>query len=145
MYEFGESSLKRLNTCHKDLIDIAKNTIEISHIDFSITEGERSLERQKKLFDEGKSQIDGINKKGKHNYSPSKAFDISIWIPGRRDLAYDKEHLTYVAGLLMATAKFMLLNEMIKHELTWGGNWDRDGIILLDQNLHDRPHFQIED
>lgn len=42
----------------------------------------RTIERQKSLFNSGKSEIDGINKKGYHNYYPSLAYDLSIYIDG---------------------------------------------------------------
>lgn len=142
-YAFGKGSKERLLTCHEDLIRVAEKALSLSHIDFSITEGERTLERQKELFDKGRSKIDGINKKGKHNHSPSLAFDFMVYVPGRKDLAFDKEHLTYIAGIIMAVGAEMFATQKIKHELRWGGNFDRDGIILLDQVLWDRPHIEL--
>ena len=74
--KFSKRSQEKLNTCHPDLIKIANKAIELSRIDFGISEGERTLEKQKQLYDQGKSKVDGIKIKGKHNYSPSKAFDF---------------------------------------------------------------------
>ncbi len=78
-YKFGERSAANLATAHKDLQIVMTTAIKSSMVDFGISEGHRSLERQKELFDEGKSRIDGITKKGKHNYNPqSKQYNIVL-------------------------------------------------------------------
>ena len=141
MFKFSSSSMERLSTCHADLQLIFMNTIEISNIDFGIAEGHRSLERQKKLFDEKKSKIDGISKKGKHNYSPSLAVDIYPFINGAAN--WDNEHLSYLAGLIHGVSQMLLNSGKIQHAVRWGGNWDNDGVILIDQSFDDRPHFEL--
>jgi len=146
-YNFGNSSREKLNTCHIDLQHIMKLAITKSKIDFGITEGHRSLERQKQLFDEGKSKIDGINKKGKHNYFPSLAVDIYVYHPDlntRRKLAYDKKHLSYIAGIIDASTEELLSKGVISHTIRWGANWDSDGIIDYDQSFDDFPHFELK-
>lgn len=145
-YSFGERSSKVLHTCHPDLIKIHELAITRTRIDYGISEGHRSLERQKELYDQGKSQIDGISKKGKHNYMPSLAGDIYIYHSDpamRKKLAYDKGSLCYVAGVIMACAVELLEIGKITHLVRWGGNWDQDGIILLDQGFDDLPHFEL--
>ena len=32
---------------------------------------------------------------------------------------------------------------IISHDIRWGFNWDRDGIIISDQNFQDGPHFEL--
>lgn len=145
-YKFGNRSLDNLRTCHQDLQKVASLAISRSHVDFGITEGHRTLTRQKQLFDEGKSKIDGINKKGKHNYKPSLAFDYYIYHPDletRRKLAYDKVSLAYVAGLLQSCSEELFEKGEISHRLRWGANWDSDGIIDLDQSFDDYPHVEL--
>jgi peptidoglycan L-alanyl-D-glutamate endopeptidase CwlK len=145
-YTFGENSLKKVNTCHEDLQKILKLAISRSNIDFGVTEGHRSIERQKQLFDEGKSKIDGITQKGKHNYKPSLAADIYIYhsdIETRRKLAYHKESLSYVAGIINSCANELFDQGKVSHHIRWGANWDSDGIIDLDQSFDDYPHFEL--
>ena len=77
-FRFGNASTQKLNTCHPDLIQIHQLAISRTRIDYGISEGHRSLKRQKELFDQGRSKIDGIERKGKHNYQPSLATDIYI-------------------------------------------------------------------
>lgn len=143
MYKFGERSLDNLRTAHLDIQRVMIEALETSMVDFGISEGHRSLERQKKLFDEGKSRIDGISKKGKHNYSPSLAVDIYAYVEGRKDLAFDKVHLAYLGGHIMSVANRMYIDCVIDLELRWGGNWDGDGTLLFDQKLWDMPHFEL--
>ena len=145
-FKFGRSSTEKLETAHKDLQLIFNLAIRRSKVDFGITEGYRSIERQKMLYDQGKSRIDGIIRKGKHNYNPSQAVDYYIYHPNlelRRRLAYDKVSLAYVAGLLDSCAEELYDKGQISHKLRWGANWDMDGVIDLDQSFDDYPHVEI--
>ena len=72
-YKFGKTSLERLSTCDDRLQNLFMIAISRSPVDFGIAEGHRTIARQKKLYDEGKSKIDGVTRKGKHNYSPSRS------------------------------------------------------------------------
>lgn len=74
MYRFGKRSKACLEQADPKLVKLCEEVIK--HFDFSVIESHRTLERQKKLYDEGKSQIDGIKRKGNHNYLPSLAIDI---------------------------------------------------------------------
>jgi len=146
MHKFGSKSLERLNTCESDLFKIMNLVISRSHIDFSITEGHRSIDRQQQLFEDGKSKIDGINKKGKHNYFPSRAVDIAIYHADRQTrnrLVYHVPSLSYIAGVVQSCTEELFEKGEIKHRVRWGGNWDKDGIILQDQSFDDLPHFEL--
>lgn len=140
-FNFGRKSKERLTTCHTDIRIIMKEVIKITNVDFGIAEGHRSIELQNKYFKEGKSKIDGITKKGKHNYSPSLAVDIYPYLNNSAN--WDKEHLSYLAGVIHAVSEILYADGITTHKIRWGGNWDKDGVILLDQNFDDRPHFEI--
>ena len=145
-YKFGNRSNKQLQTCHEDLQKILSLAISRSDVDFGISEGHRSVTRQYQLYVEGKSKIDGKTKKGKHNYKPSLAADLYIYHPEletRRKLAYDKSHLSHVAGLIISCANELLERGEISHKIRWGANWDMDGIIDYDQSFDDFPHFEL--
>ena len=142
MYKFGNKSKERLNTCHEDLRLIANIAIQRSQIDFGIAEGHRSVERQYDLYKAGLSKIDGVNKRGKHNYKPSLAFDIYAWVNGRS--SYDQRYIIFIAGVILAVAKELKEQGRIQTELRWGGNWDGDGQIINDQSFNDLVHFEIK-
>lgn len=141
MYQFGETSKQRLATCHKDLQMIMGLAIMVSKVDFGIAEGYRSLEKQMQYFREGKSKIDGVKVKGKHNYRPSLAVDIYPFVNGKA--LWEDEHLSYLAGVIDSAAQTLLRDGSINHRIRWGGNWDMDGELLIDQSFDDRPHFEL--
>jgi len=137
MYQFSKKSIEQLNTCHSDLVTIMMVALSVSDIDFSITEGYRSDEKQKEDFESGASKV----LKGKHNYHPSLACDIAPYYDN--GIKWEKEHASYLAGVIHAVSELLFKEGKITHKIRWGGNWDMDGIILLDQSLDDRPHFEL--
>ena len=141
MYRFGNTSKDRLATCHEDLQLILFEAIKLTSIDFGIAEGHRSVEKQKQYYDEGKSKIDGIKRKGKHNYVPSLAVDIYPYF--ENGAKWDNEHLSFLAGVIQGVSQRLFETGQIGHLIRWGGNWDMDGIVLLDQSFDDRPHFEL--
>jgi peptidoglycan L-alanyl-D-glutamate endopeptidase CwlK len=127
MYTFGERSMAELNTCHPDLIRIATEAIKICPVDFGISDGNRSIEQQQQYFKEGKSKLDGINKKSKHNYNPSLAFDFYAFVDGK--LTYNQKHMSMIAGCILAVANQLGI------EITWGGLW---------KGFVDMPHIELK-
>lgn len=145
-HKFGKRSQQKLQTCHPDLIKIMNLAISVSSVDFSITEGHRTVKRQSQLFDEGKSRIDGIVRKSKHNHKPSMAADIAIYHPAkywRQKIVYHQTHLAYVGGVIQACAEILHANGDIDHLIRWGANWNNDGVLLMDQSFQDMPHFEL--
>jgi len=87
MFYFSDRSLKKLHTCHPDLQRVALLAIQLSTVDFGVSEGHRSIERQWELYKQGRTEpgkvvtwVDGIRRKSQHNYSPSRAFDVFAWV-----------------------------------------------------------------
>tara|TARA_R110000796_G_scaffold181330_3_gene297952 strand:- start:1918 stop:2388 length:471 start_codon:yes stop_codon:yes gene_type:complete len=152
---FGKKSKERLKTCHVDVQKVLNLAISRSKIDFGISEGHRSVEKQQSYYAIGRTidlrrgtitNVDGVVKKGKHNYLPSQAVDIYVWHPvkeTRKKISYDGLHLSYIAGLVDACSQELFEKGEITHKVRWGGNWDSDGIIKFDQRLNDMPHFEI--
>lgn len=135
MFKWGKRSLANLSSCDTRLNRIATRVLNLGIIDIACIEGHRSIDRQQKLFHAGKSKIDGINKKGKHNYSPSLAGDFVPLVNGVVD--WDNKLAFHImAGLFFAIAA----EEGVK--LRWGGDWDGD-FSNKDQSFHDLPHFEI--
>src|SRR3990167_5347863 len=142
-YSFGNRSKVKLASCHKDLQIIAEEAIKVSMVDFGISEGHRTLEKQLEYFSTGKSKIDGIKKKGKHNQSPANAFDFYAYIPNKPELSFDIRYLCYLVGVITATAQRLLNEGRITHKVRSGANWDSDGELLTDQDFDDLPHVEI--
>jgi peptidoglycan L-alanyl-D-glutamate endopeptidase CwlK len=146
-FHFGDASIARLTTCHQDLQRVMLDAIVRSPVDFSITEGHRSHEQQLRYFLAGKSKLDPRipehKNKAMHLYSPSRACDIAIFVPGKPGLTYDYNHLCVIAGVVFACAADLLNRQQITHRIRWGGNWDGDGEIIVDQTFNDLPHFEL--
>lgn len=141
MPKFGKTSIKNLQTADERLQKVLYKAIVNCPVDFSISYGHRTTAAQKELYAQGRTKpgkivtnIDGVNKLSKHNYFPSKAIDIVI---ADTEKAFDIATLAFVAGWIMATANELGI------DITWGGNWDGDYVILTDQKLIDMPHFEV--
>lgn len=139
-YSFGTSSSKKLNSSHHRLNQLARRVLSYGVMDFSVIEGHRTLNRQLMLFNNGYSRIDGVIKKGKHNYSPSLAIDVLPFpqTVNEVDVWSDKQRFCVLAGLFYAAAAELGLS------IRWGGDWDGDG-NNADSSLHDMPHIELVD
>ncbi|MBM96015.1 MAG: peptidase [Oceanospirillaceae bacterium] len=139
-YSFGRRSASNLMTCDTRLQAVARRALGYGVMDFSVTEGHRSLLRQKELYDDGMSQIDGIRFKGKHNKTPSEAMDLLPYpaVVNGINVWNDHQRFAVLAGLIMAAAA----EEGVT--VRWGGDWDGDG-NNADSTLHDMPHFELID
>ena len=56
MYRFSKRSERNLEGVHPDLVRLAREVLAVSPLDFGITEGLRTPERQKELIEQRKSQ-----------------------------------------------------------------------------------------
>lgn len=129
MYKFSQRSLDNLKNVDERLVRICNELIK--RVDFTVIEGFRSPERQKELFDKGFSRIDGISKKGKHNYSPSLAIDIIPYKNGHNPFDGSKESDIMFNNL---AKEFKQVAKELNINITWGGDWE---------SFVDKPHFQL--
>ena len=128
MPKFGKSSRKRLATCHEDLQKVFNEVIK--KVDCSIIEGQRSEERQNRLFEEGKTKV--RYPKGRHNAVPSRAVDV---VPYPVDWN-DRERFHLFSGFVLGVAYRMGIN------LRWGGDWNMN-FEVDDNKFDDFPHFEL--
>lgn len=153
-YAFGKRSSDALETCHDDLQMIHRVGLATCRVDYGLTEGARTVERQRKLFKKGRSRVNPdrytpevLITKGKHIVNKiepkSRATDMIAVVPNRDDLIYDETHLAYIAGHLVAVSNFLFAMGLTTHLLRWGGNWDKDGTLIVDQSLKDMPHMEL--
>lgn len=148
-FAFGARSKANLATCHPDLRLIAEEAIRHSPVDFGISEGLRTDEKQLEYFLARKSRLDPRvpeqRAKCRHlatEHGLSDAFDFFIHVPGKPQLAYDFNHLSFIAGVLTSTAQRLFWERRIGSRVRWGGNWDGDGEIITDQTFNDLPHLE---
>ena len=146
MYKFGNSSKQRLATCHPDIVTIMNEVIKV--FDFSVLEGLRSDEQQIEYFKTGKSHLDGIKRKSKHQDDGSglsRAIDIMPYAKGTNAFSgeeKDTRRFYFLAGLVKMAAARLLEEGKISHKIRWGGDWNSNN-LFDDQKFDDLPHFEL--
>lgn len=120
-FKLSQRSINRMAGVNEDLVRVVKLTITRSPLDFSITEGLRTIERQRELVAQKKSQT------MKSRHIIGEAVDICVLIDGKAN--WDFENYRKVADVFKTCAKELGV------AITWGGDW---------KTLKDGPHFQIE-
>ena len=160
MHKLSTKSKEQFNTLHPDLKLVIEEALKHSSIDFGITEGHRTPETQFEYFKKGRklvddkwvisdvskviTYVDGFKVKGKHNHSPSLAFDFFASVPGK-NLSYDTNHLIALGSTFVTIGNMLYERGDILRKVRWGGNFDRDGEILESGTFIDSPHIELED
>lgn len=119
---FSERSNSKLEGVDERLIRVATLALQLSPVDFGITEGVRTLERQKELVKAGASRT----LKSKH--LEGKAIDVVAYVSGK--VAWDWPLYEKIAKAFKQAA------DELDVKITWGGNW---------ATFKDGPHFQLEE
>ena len=120
-FKLSQRSLSKLEGVHPKLVEVVKLAITKSPLDFSISEGLRTVERQKELVAQKKSQT------MKSRHLVGEAVDICILLDGKANWDFDNYRI--VANVFKDCAAELGV------KITWGGEW---------ATLKDGPHFQIE-
>lgn len=119
-FELGRRSRGHLHGVHSDLILVVARAIKLSEIDFAITEGVRSIERQKVLVASGASST------MRSRHLTGHAIDVAAWIGG--EVRWDWPLYTRIA------VAFKEASEQVHVPIEWGGDWS---------TFRDGPHFQL--
>jgi len=109
-YKLGNRSLKELDGVHEDLIKVVKRAIEITAQDFSVHDGIRTLEEQKKLVERGAS------KTLQSRHITGHAVDLVPYINGK--LRWEWEPIYIIADAVKTAALEFDI------PIRWGGCWD---------------------
>lgn len=120
-FKFSNKSIERLSGVHPDLQRLFNEAITDSPYDFSITEGLRTLERQKELVEAKKSTT--MNSR----HLTGKAVDIAVFVDGK--LSWELKYYKEVAEHIKALSKLMQI------PIVWGGDW---------KSFVDGPHFELD-
>lgn len=113
-------SMKRLNGVRPDLVRVVKRAAELTEIPFQITEGLRSLKRQKQLVAKGASRT------LRSRHLTGHAVDVVAYVG--TGISWSFPLYLKISRAFKQAAKE--LGVMIK----WGGDW---------KSLRDGPHFQL--
>jgi peptidoglycan LD-endopeptidase CwlK len=120
-HKFSQRSLDRLQGVNPSLVEVAHRALELSKYDFGITEGLRTIERQKELVNQGASQT--MNSK----HIDGNAIDIGVYVES--GLTWEIQYYRKVAQAFFTAAIELGV------QIEWGGLWE---------SFLDGPHFQIK-
>jgi len=111
-FKLSQRSLGRLEGVKPELVDVVKRAIELTTVDFGVTEGVRTVERQKELVEKGASQT----MKSKH--ITGDAVDLMAYIGGKG--CWELNVYDEVADAMKAAAKELDV------KIKWGAAWSVD-------------------
>ena len=150
MYELSQRSLSRLDGVDERLVKIVCAAIELSNVDFGVSEGLRTKDRQKELVSKGASKT----MKSKH--LEGKAVDLVGYIGG--SVSWEVSTYDDIANAVKQAAK----DEGV--QVRWGAAWHIDDICDYDGTMEeamndyidlrrsqgrrpfiDAPHFELMD
>jgi len=113
-------SEKNLVGVHPDLVRVVRKAAELTKLDFIVTEGLRTPERQAQLIAAGASQTT------KSRHLTGHAVDLAALVG--TEVRWDWPLYAKLAEVMKAAAA------QEKVALEWGGDW---------KTLKDGPHFQL--
>ncbi|MFT0137294.1 M15 family metallopeptidase [Alcanivoracaceae bacterium MT1] len=120
MFRFSARSERNLQGVHPHLVAVARRALELSEVDFGVTEGLRSKERQQALVVAGKSQT--MNSR----HLTGHAVDVMAYVGGHGTWEW-----RYYEQI---NAAFEQASEELGVSVEWGGHW---------RTLKDGAHFQL--
>ena len=149
-FKLSQRSINRLDGVDERLVRVVKRAIELTKIDFGVTEGLRSVERQQELVDAGASKT----MKSKH--LEGRAVDLMAYIGSRG--SWELNLYDDIADAVKQAA----IEEGVK--VRWGAAWtvsnicDWEGTMEEAMNSYidtrraqgrrpfiDAPHFELVD
>ncbi len=120
-FRLSQRSRAALQGVHPDLVAVVEAAIELTPVDFMVTEGLRTAARQAELVRAGASRT--LNSR----HLTGHAVDVAAWVDGQ--VRWDWPLYPRIAEAFKAAAKGRGVR------LIWGGDWPR---------LRDGPHFELD-
>ena len=119
-FRFSSRSLRNMEGVHPDLVAVAHRALEITEIDFLVTEGLRTREKQIELVRAGASRTT------RSRHLTGHAIDIAAWVAGgvRWDWPLYEE----------LSRAFKCAASELSVPIVWGGDW---------KTFRDGPHYEL--
>lgn len=144
MAAFGKGSLEKLKGIHPNLVKVMNEAIKNTPVDFTITDGVRTLAEQQALYAKGRTKPGGIvtnadGIKGKSNHQIKSdgyghAVDLYPYVNGSIDFDDRGKHLPAIANHIKSVAKSMGI------PIKWGGDFPATKTL---PKGWDKPHFEL--
>ncbi len=135
-FVLSKKSLSKLEGVHPNLVKVVLRAIEITETDFTVTEGLRTLARQKELFAKGFSKTMNSNHLQKAD-GYGHAVDLYPYVKGQIVNDWNVSWLTKeeskkawddVSGSMKRAAAELGV------AIQWGGDW---------KSIKDGPHYEL--
>jgi peptidoglycan L-alanyl-D-glutamate endopeptidase CwlK len=124
MFQFSQRSEQNLQGVHPDLVAVVRKALALTSVDFMVTEGVRTPERQRELVSRGASQtMNSLHLPQADGYA--HAVDLAAWVGGVR---WDWPLYHKIAEAMKLAAAELGI------PIEWGGDW---------RSFPDGPHFQL--
>lgn len=140
-FSLGAKSRTRLDGVHPDLCRVVHRAIELTAVDFSVTEGVRTPQRQRELFAQGRTKPGNkvtwtLNSNHfKTADGTGHAVDLVPWpVDWEGPVRFPK--FDAIAAAMFAAASELGI------AIRWGADWDRDG-KPRERGETDSPHFEL--
>lgn len=128
VFYLGSRSVSRLEGVHPDLVRVVKRAITLTRVDFGVSEGRRSMAKQRELFEAGATKI--LDSR----HITGHAVDLYAYVAG--EARWDWPLYAVIAKAMKDAAVIEGVS------LRWGGDWDGDG-DSSDEKFKDGPHFEL--
>jgi peptidoglycan L-alanyl-D-glutamate endopeptidase CwlK len=114
-------SNKKLLGVHDHLVRVVQRAIELTDVDFIVTEGVRTKARQRELFDKGATRT--LNSR----HITGHAVDLAAMVGN--EVRWDWPLYPRIAAAMKAAAREYHV------PIVWGGDW---------RTFKDGPHFELD-
>jgi len=135
----NERSKKNLQGVHPDLVRLIEESATDTPVNFTVTEGVRTVERQQQLYAQGRTvkglivtTKDGVTKKSNHQpKADGFGYAVDLYAsPAGVVKVNDAKSLAVIASHIKKTA------QRLGVKIVWGGDWT---------SPHDPPHFELRE
>lgn len=130
MFKLSLRSKSRLRGVDLKLVAVVKRAIEITKVDFGVTEGLRSLETQRKHVAAGRSRT--LNSK----HITGKAVDLVAFVDGK--VSWELNLYDNIADAMAQAAKELGV------PLRWGAAWNIPDITKWDGTMEEAMNHYID-
>ena len=129
-FKLSDRSIAKLEGVDETLVEVVKEAIQLTKVDFGVTFGMRTLEEQQKLFDSGRSQT----MKSKH--LDGRAVDLVAYFGS--DISWELNVYDDICDAMAEAARRNTL------ALKWGAAWSEGDIRMYTGTAEDAMNAYID-
>ena len=120
-FKLSRRSLERMQGVHPDLVKVVLLAIQLTEVDFGVTEGVRTIEKQREYYAKGASKT--MNSR----HLTGHAVDLVAYIGAEVNWSWPLYHK--IADAMKRAANSLNV------PIVWGGDW---------KSFKDGPHFELD-